>query len=168
MSVNHPTTTFGAIALMMEAARTSETSVNIQLRTWQYIPEDSELHARRRESLKSHGPHTVLKQPQKRPRRGRRTTKYITDGAGRWHGAFRVAKIHTCSGNFKVGKWAKTSTMVAQCWCLHNLVFKFISSKLRWNISVTLASYLRAKRNITITYTFLGTKNRFLTTFISE
>jgi hypothetical protein len=31
------------IALMMEAARTSETSVDIQLRTWQYIPEDSEL-----------------------------------------------------------------------------------------------------------------------------
>jgi hypothetical protein len=30
-------------ALMMEAARTSETSVDIQLRTRQYIPEDSEL-----------------------------------------------------------------------------------------------------------------------------
>jgi hypothetical protein len=29
--------------LMMEAARTSETSVDIQLRTRQYIPEDSEL-----------------------------------------------------------------------------------------------------------------------------
>jgi hypothetical protein len=29
---------------MMEAARTSEMSVDIQLRTWQYIPEDSELH----------------------------------------------------------------------------------------------------------------------------
>jgi len=42
------------IALMMEAARTSETSVDIQLRTWQYIPEDSELHTRRRENLKSH------------------------------------------------------------------------------------------------------------------
>jgi hypothetical protein len=28
---------------MMEAARTSETSVDIQLRTLQYIPEDSEL-----------------------------------------------------------------------------------------------------------------------------
>jgi hypothetical protein len=39
---------------MMEAACTSETSVNIQLRTWQYIPEDSELHTRRRENLKSH------------------------------------------------------------------------------------------------------------------
>jgi hypothetical protein len=29
---------------MMEAARTSETSVDIELRTWQYIPKDSELH----------------------------------------------------------------------------------------------------------------------------
>jgi hypothetical protein len=44
------------IALMMEAARTSETSVDIQLRTRQYIPEDSELHTRRRENLKSHIP----------------------------------------------------------------------------------------------------------------
>jgi hypothetical protein len=26
----------------MEASRTSETSVDIQLRTWQYIPEDSD------------------------------------------------------------------------------------------------------------------------------
>jgi hypothetical protein len=32
------------IALMMEAARTSETSVDIQLRTRQYIPEHSELY----------------------------------------------------------------------------------------------------------------------------
>jgi hypothetical protein len=32
------------IALTMEAACTSETSVNIQLRTQQYISEDSELH----------------------------------------------------------------------------------------------------------------------------
>jgi hypothetical protein len=38
----------------MEAARTSETSVDIQLRTRQYIPDDSELHTRRRENLKSH------------------------------------------------------------------------------------------------------------------
>jgi hypothetical protein len=40
---------------MMELARTSETSVDIQLRTWQYIPEDSELHTRRREKFKSQG-----------------------------------------------------------------------------------------------------------------
>jgi hypothetical protein len=43
-----------AIALMMEAARTSETSVD-NCFTRQYIPEDkSELHTRRRENLKSH------------------------------------------------------------------------------------------------------------------
>jgi hypothetical protein len=42
------------IALMTEAARTSETSADIDLRTRQYIPEDSELHTRRRENLKSH------------------------------------------------------------------------------------------------------------------
>jgi hypothetical protein len=36
----------------------SETSVEIQLRTRQYILEDSELHTRRRENFKSH-----LKQP---------------------------------------------------------------------------------------------------------
>jgi hypothetical protein len=41
-------------ALMMEAARTSETSVDIQLRTRQYIPEDSELQTSRRENLKFH------------------------------------------------------------------------------------------------------------------
>jgi hypothetical protein len=38
---------------MMEAVRTSETSVNIYLTTRQYIQEDSNLHARRRENLKS-------------------------------------------------------------------------------------------------------------------
>jgi hypothetical protein len=32
-------------AMMMEAVRTSETSVNIYLTTGQYIPEDSKLHA---------------------------------------------------------------------------------------------------------------------------
>jgi hypothetical protein len=45
------------IALIMEAARTSETSVYNYF-TRQYIPEDkSELHNRRRENLK---PHTYL------------------------------------------------------------------------------------------------------------
>jgi hypothetical protein len=39
---------------MMEAARTYETSVDIDLTTRQYIPDDSELHTRRRENLKSH------------------------------------------------------------------------------------------------------------------
>jgi hypothetical protein len=37
-----------------EVRAASETSVDIQLRTRQYIPEDSELHTRRRENLKSH------------------------------------------------------------------------------------------------------------------
>jgi succinate dehydrogenase/fumarate reductase-like Fe-S protein len=39
---------------MMEAAPTSETLVYIQLRTRQYIPEESELHTGRRENLKFH------------------------------------------------------------------------------------------------------------------
>jgi hypothetical protein len=39
---------------MMQAARTSEKSIDIQLRTRQYIPENSELQTRRRENLKSH------------------------------------------------------------------------------------------------------------------
>jgi hypothetical protein len=43
-----------AIALMMEAAHTSEMWVDIQLRTQQYIPEDSELQTHCRENLKSH------------------------------------------------------------------------------------------------------------------
>jgi hypothetical protein len=39
---------------MMEAAYTSETSVDNYF-TWQYIPEDnSELHTRRRENFKYH------------------------------------------------------------------------------------------------------------------
>jgi hypothetical protein len=42
------------IVLMMEAPRTSETSVDIQLRIRKYTPEDSELHIRRRENLESH------------------------------------------------------------------------------------------------------------------
>jgi hypothetical protein len=52
------------IKSMMEAARTSETSVDIQLRTWQYIPEDSELHSGRRENLKSHIESFVLRKQQ--------------------------------------------------------------------------------------------------------
>jgi hypothetical protein len=39
--------------LMMEAVRTSETSVSSET-TRRYIPEDSDLHTRRRENLKSH------------------------------------------------------------------------------------------------------------------
>jgi hypothetical protein len=40
------------LALMMEAASTSETFVNYQT-TRRYNPEDSHLHSRRRENLKS-------------------------------------------------------------------------------------------------------------------
>jgi hypothetical protein len=42
------------ITLIMGAVRTSETSVNFNVNIRRYIPEDSKLHARRRESLKSH------------------------------------------------------------------------------------------------------------------
>jgi hypothetical protein len=41
-------------AMMMEAVRTSETSVNIYLTARQYIPEDSKLHTSCSENLKSH------------------------------------------------------------------------------------------------------------------
>jgi receptor-type tyrosine-protein phosphatase gamma len=40
---------------MMEVARTSETSVNFYQTTWRNNPEDSHLHTRRRENMKSHG-----------------------------------------------------------------------------------------------------------------
>jgi hypothetical protein len=43
-----------AKTLMMETARTSETSVNVYQTTRCNIPEDSHLHTRRRENLKSH------------------------------------------------------------------------------------------------------------------
>jgi hypothetical protein len=39
---------------MLEAVRTSETSVNFNVTTRRYIPEDSKLHTRRRKNLKSH------------------------------------------------------------------------------------------------------------------
>jgi hypothetical protein len=42
------------IALMMEAASTSQTSVNFYHTTRRSNPEDSRLHTRRRENLKSH------------------------------------------------------------------------------------------------------------------
>jgi hypothetical protein len=42
------------IGLMMEAASTSETSVNFYKSTWRNNPEDSHLNTRRRENLKSH------------------------------------------------------------------------------------------------------------------
>jgi hypothetical protein len=42
------------IAVMMEAASTSETSVNFYQTTRRYYPEDNHLHIRRRENLKSY------------------------------------------------------------------------------------------------------------------
>jgi hypothetical protein len=45
---------WAVIVLMMEAVRTSETSVNFNVTTRRYIPEDSKLHIRRLENLKSH------------------------------------------------------------------------------------------------------------------
>jgi hypothetical protein len=51
---------------MMEAARTSETSVESHF-TRQYIPEDkSELHTRRRENFKSQIRHKLIRQKRKR------------------------------------------------------------------------------------------------------
>jgi hypothetical protein len=44
----------GAIALIMKAVRTSETSINFIVTTRLYIPEDPKLHTRRREKLNSH------------------------------------------------------------------------------------------------------------------
>jgi hypothetical protein len=43
-----------SIITAMEAVSSSETSVNIYQTTRRNIPEDSHLHARRRENLKSH------------------------------------------------------------------------------------------------------------------
>jgi hypothetical protein len=45
---------FNYIALMMEAVSTTEASVNIYQSTRRYFPENSHLHNRRREKLKSH------------------------------------------------------------------------------------------------------------------
>jgi hypothetical protein len=46
--------TASIIRAMMEAARTSETLVNFYQTTRRYNPEESCLHTRRRENLKSH------------------------------------------------------------------------------------------------------------------
>jgi hypothetical protein len=55
MSINNSEVRAASIIrAMMEAACTSETSVDICLTTWQYIPEDSELHTRHHENLKFH------------------------------------------------------------------------------------------------------------------
>jgi hypothetical protein len=49
------------IALTMKAVHASETSVHFNLTSGRYIPEDSNLHTRRRENLKSHNiKHSLL------------------------------------------------------------------------------------------------------------
>jgi hypothetical protein len=49
----------GSIALMMEAANTSETSVSFHQTTRHNFPEESHLHTRGSENLK---PHTLIQQ----------------------------------------------------------------------------------------------------------
>jgi hypothetical protein len=46
--------TASIITLMKLAVRPSETSVNFNVTTRRYIPEDSKLHTRHHENLKSH------------------------------------------------------------------------------------------------------------------
>jgi hypothetical protein len=48
-------------ALILESVLASETSVNFNVTTQRYIPEDSKLHTRRRENLKSQMPAIYLK-----------------------------------------------------------------------------------------------------------
>jgi hypothetical protein len=49
------------IALIMEAARTSETLVNFYQTTRRYNPEDSHLHTHRRENLKSYAEKYIMR-----------------------------------------------------------------------------------------------------------
>jgi hypothetical protein len=51
---NHAKNVLRLIALTMEAASTSEASVNFYQTTRRNNPEDNHLHTRRRENLKSH------------------------------------------------------------------------------------------------------------------
>jgi hypothetical protein len=55
--------TFIITALMMEVASSSETSVNFYQTTRRYNPEDSHLHSRRRENLKSYLAPSALLDP---------------------------------------------------------------------------------------------------------
>jgi predicted enzyme involved in methoxymalonyl-ACP biosynthesis len=48
------TSIISAIIVLMTVVRTSETSNNFNATTRRYIPEDSKLHTRHRENLKSH------------------------------------------------------------------------------------------------------------------
>jgi hypothetical protein len=53
-NVSEVRTASSIITLVMKAVHTSETSVNFNVTTRRYIPEDSKLHTRRHENLKSH------------------------------------------------------------------------------------------------------------------
>jgi hypothetical protein len=48
------------MALMLEAVRTTETSVNVCETTRRHTPEDCHLHTRRRENLKYRGYYSIL------------------------------------------------------------------------------------------------------------
>jgi hypothetical protein len=48
------------IALMMDAARTSETLVSFYQTTQRYNPEDSHLHTHRRENFQSYSENTLV------------------------------------------------------------------------------------------------------------
>jgi hypothetical protein len=50
-----------------DGVRTSETSVNFNVTTLRYVPEDSKLHTRCRENLKSQTYKTVSKEHNSRP-----------------------------------------------------------------------------------------------------
>jgi hypothetical protein len=52
-------------ALMMQAASTSETVVNVYQTTWRYNPEDSHLHTHHRENLKSYVVNFVFRDTQR-------------------------------------------------------------------------------------------------------
>jgi hypothetical protein len=52
--------TASIIIALIEAVRTSETSVNFTLTTRRYIPEDSKLHTRHSENRKSHSVKCIL------------------------------------------------------------------------------------------------------------
>jgi hypothetical protein len=67
-----------SIALMMEAARISETLVNVQLRTLQYIPEDSKLHTHRHENLKSRKQQMIPNSQERRSFRWPKFTYFIS------------------------------------------------------------------------------------------
>jgi hypothetical protein len=61
--------TYSLIALMLEAVRTSGTSVSFYQTTRPNIPDDSHLHTRRRENLKSHIVGSCFKTPTRKGNR---------------------------------------------------------------------------------------------------